>query len=82
MCLFLNAGQQLTIEVMDHDDPGEDEFLGRATVATSVVEERGEIQNMWTELEDVPHGKVLMSLSWLSTTTDKSVLHQSNYFIK
>ena len=24
-------GQLLTIEVFDHDDPGDDEFLGRAT---------------------------------------------------
>lgn len=67
-------GQQLTIEVFDHDDPGDDEFLGRATVATSVVEERGDITNMWTELEDVASGKVLTSLSWLSASKDKSDL--------
>ena len=53
---------------------GDDEFLGRATMATSVVAEEGEINNMWAELEDVPNGRILMSLSWLATTKDKSVL--------
>ena len=48
--------------------------MGRATVATSVVEERGEIRNMWAELEDVSSGKALMTLQWLSTTKDKSAL--------
>lgn len=69
-------GQQLSIEVYDHDDPGDDEFLGRATIATSVVAEQGEINNMWAELEDVAHGRILMSLSWLTTTKDKSVLQE------
>ncbi len=62
-----------------HYFAGDDEFLGRATVATSVVEERGEIKDMWAELEDVPTGKIQMSLSWLSATKDKSVL-QGIYF--
>ena len=53
---------------------GDDEFLGRATMATSVVAEKGEINNMWADLEDVPNGRILMSLSWLATTKDKSVL--------
>ena len=39
-------GQQLTLEVFDHDDPGEDEFLGRATVQTSVVAARGKVKNI------------------------------------
>ena len=71
---FHFIGQLLTIEVFDHDDPGDDEFLGRATVSTSVVEERGHIEKMWAELEDVKSGKVQLSLSWLEATTDKSVL--------
>ena len=37
-------GQQLTLEVFDHDDPGDDEFLGRATVQTSVVAARGKVR--------------------------------------
>ena len=59
---------------------GEDEFLGRATIDTSVVAEKGEINNMWANLEDVPNGKILMSLSWLTTTKDKSVLQSKNFF--
>lgn len=53
---------------------GDDEFLGRATVATSIVEETGEIKNMWAELEDVTTGKILMSLSWLPASKNKSDL--------
>lgn len=71
-------GQQLTLEILDHDDPGDDEFLGRATVATGVVEERGEIRDMWIELEDVPTGKAQLSLAWLATTTDKNALLDSD----
>ena len=67
-------GQQLTLEILDHDDPGEDEFLGRATVQTSVVAAKGQISDMWVELEDIASGRALMSLSWLETTTDKSYL--------
>jgi len=46
-------------------------------MATSVVAEKGEINNMWADLEDVPNGRILMSLSWLATTKDKSVLQES-----
>ena len=42
--------------------------------------EKGEINNMWANLEDVPNGKILMSLSWLTTTKDKSVLQGKNFF--
>ena len=56
------------MEIFDHDDPGEDEFLGRATVQTNVVSVKGEINNMWVELEDVETGRALMSLSWLETS--------------
>jgi hypothetical protein len=58
---------------------GDDEFLGRATMATSVVAEQGEINNMWADLEDVPNGRILMSLSWLTVTKDKSVLQGEKY---
>ena len=73
-------GQYLTLEVFDHDDPGDDEFLGRCTIATSVVAERGHIEKMWTELEDVKSGKIQWSLHWLETTTDKSALQGETYF--
>jgi len=50
---------------------GDDEILGRATVQTSVVASKGEIKDMWVELEDVDTGRALLSLSWLETTKDK-----------
>ena len=49
-------------------------------MATSVVAEKGEINNMWADLEDVPNGRILMSLSWLATTKDKSVLQGEKYW--
>ncbi|TRY78396.1 hypothetical protein TCAL_08980 [Tigriopus californicus] len=64
------SGQQLTLEIFDHDDPGDDEFLGRATVQTSVVAKKGHIQEMWVELEDADTGRALMSLSWLEASSD------------
>ena len=53
---------------------GEDEFLGRATVQTGIVASKGQINDMWIELEDVTTGKVLLDLSWLEATTDRSHL--------
>ncbi len=35
----------------------DDEFLGRATVQTSVVAERGHIEGMWVDLEECLSGK-------------------------
>ena len=49
---------------------GDDEFLGRATVQTNVVATKGEIREMWVELEDVETGRALLSLSWLETSKD------------
>ncbi len=48
--------------------------MGRATVQTGVVASKGQITDMWVELEDVTSGKVLLDLSWLEATTDKSHL--------
>merc|ERR1719376_130753 len=66
------SGQQLTLEIFDHDDPGTDEFLGRATVATGLVANKGEISDMWVNLEDTNTGRALMSLSWLQVSSDAS----------
>ena len=52
----------------------DDDFLGRASVQTSVVEELGEIKEMKAELEGVSSGKVLMTLSWLTVSKEKSSL--------
>lgn len=70
------SGQQLTLEIFDHDDPGDDEFLGRATVQTSVVATKGEIKEMWVELEDTESGRAMMSLSWLEASTDINQLER------
>jgi len=71
-------GQQLTLEVFDHDDPGDDEFLGRATVQTSVVAARGKIDGMWVELEDVKSGRAQMSLEWREVSLDSPLLRASS----
>ena len=70
-------GQQLTLEVFDHDDPGDDEFLGRATVQTSVVAARGKIDGMWVELEDVKSGRAQMSLEWREVSLDSRFIQMS-----
>ncbi|CAB4056391.1 unnamed protein product [Lepeophtheirus salmonis] len=67
-------GQELLIEVWDHDDPGDNEFLGRASIKADVVAEKGELSNIWVDLEDVSSGKIQLSLSWMEATTDTSFL--------
>jgi hypothetical protein len=42
----------------------DDEFLGRATVQTSVVAERGHIEGLWVDLEECESGKAKVSLEW------------------
>ena len=63
-------GQQLTLEIYDHDDPGNDEFLGRATIATGLVANKGQISDMWVNLEGIETGRALLSLSWLRVSND------------
>ena len=55
---------------------GDDEFLGRVTIDTGEIAEQCEIKDMKSELEGegVKHGEIFMSLSWLTTSKDKSVL--------
>lgn len=69
-------GQQVTLEVFDHDDTGDDDFLGRATVQTSVVAARGEIKDMWVELEDVKSGRAQMSLEWRETSMERTLIKE------
>ena len=42
-----------------------DDFAGRATVATNLVATKGQISDMWVNLEDTDTGRALVSLSWL-----------------
>jgi Ca2+-dependent lipid-binding protein len=69
-------GQELLIELFDHDDNREDEPLGRATVATGLVADKGQISDMWVDLEDVKSGRALLSLSWLQVTSDQEDIDQ------
>lgn len=68
-------GQQLTLEVWDHDDPGDDEPLGRSTVATDLVAKKGLIKDMWVELEEVKTGRALMTLAWLEVSSNPEDLN-------
>ena len=44
----------------------DDEFLGRATVQTSVVAERGHIEGLWVDLEECESGKAKVSIKFSS----------------
>ena len=61
---------------------GDDEFLGRASMSTATVSERGEIQADWAQLEDVESGKIFWSLAWLPATSDKSVMQEGKHNFK
>ena len=69
-------GQHLLIELFD-DYVGQDEFLGRVFVQTSVVARQETIEDHWMHLEenededqDQVSGQVKVSLSWLSVVAD------------
>ena len=38
------------------------------------VKEHGEIEEKWANLHDVSNGRILMSLSWLDTSIDRSII--------
>ena len=61
---------------------GDDEFLGRASMSTATVSERGEIQADWAQLEDVESGKIFWALSWLPATLNKSFLQDGKILKK
>lgn len=69
-------GQEVLIELFDHDGIKEDQALGHATVATGLVADKGQISDMWVDLEDVKSGRALLSLSWLQVTSDKEDIDQ------
>ena len=45
------------MEFYDEDDRRDDEFLGRATVQTGAVADRGHIDGFWVDLEECKSGK-------------------------
>ena len=64
-------GQELLLELFDHDGNKEDEPLGHATVATGLVADKGQISDMWVDLEGAKSGRALLSLSWLEVSNDR-----------
>ncbi|XP_057654404.1 extended synaptotagmin-2-like isoform X2 [Diorhabda carinulata] len=71
------TGQELLISVWD-EDPTEDEFLGRASIAIASLIKEG-ISDMWLVLEDVKHGDIHIRTTWLTLTTEYSNLKAALY---
>ncbi|XP_056640030.1 extended synaptotagmin-2 isoform X1 [Diorhabda sublineata] len=66
-------GQQLYIHVLDKDDTGGDENLGRATIEVSNIVKKGS-DDMWVTLEQAKHGMVHLRLTWLTLSKNYSDL--------
>nr|CAD7401753.1 unnamed protein product [Timema cristinae] len=62
------GGQILHARLFDKD-PGEDDFLGRATVDVSNVVKKGKV-DLWLNLEQAKHGMVHIRLLWLRLSSD------------
>ncbi|XP_030748073.1 extended synaptotagmin-2 isoform X2 [Sitophilus oryzae] len=62
-------GQQLYIHLLDKDDTGDDENLGRATVEISNIVAKG-FENSWITLEQAKHGMVHLRFTWLTLSKD------------
>jgi len=69
-------GQEFMMEFFDNDDGYDDEFLGRATVRTAAVADRGEINGFWVDLEECTTGKAQISLKWLPVTRNQSIVKE------
>ena len=63
------GGQELIIELFDHDHV-KDDALGYATIAASTVVHRKQINKMWVNLENAETGRVQLSLSWFEVSND------------
>uniref|UniRef100_A0A182N5H2 Uncharacterized protein n=1 Tax=Anopheles dirus TaxID=7168 RepID=A0A182N5H2_9DIPT len=71
---FIHAESGQTLQVVINDeDAGEDELLGRATVEISSVTKNGEIDT-WLTLEQAKHGLVHLRMTWFKLSSDKSDL--------
>lgn len=66
-------GQQLYIHVLDKDDTGGDENLGRATIEVSNLVKKGS-DDMWVTLEQAKHGMVHLRFTWLTLSKNYSDL--------
>ncbi|XP_053661031.1 extended synaptotagmin-2 isoform X3 [Anopheles marshallii] len=74
---FIHAESGQTLQVVINDeDAGEDELLGRATVEISSVTKNGEIDT-WLTLEQAKHGLVHLRMTWFKLSSDKADLKQA-----
>ncbi|XP_040158676.1 extended synaptotagmin-2 isoform X3 [Anopheles arabiensis] len=74
---FIHAESGQTLQVVINDeDAGEDELLGRATVEISSVTKNGEIDT-WLTLEQAKHGLVHLRMTWFKLSSEKSDLKQA-----
>ncbi|XP_053670998.1 extended synaptotagmin-2 isoform X2 [Anopheles nili] len=74
---FIHAESGQTLQVVINDeDAGEDELLGRATVEISSVTKNGEIDT-WLTLEQAKHGLVHLRMTWFKLSSDKSDLRSA-----
>ncbi|XP_046754008.1 extended synaptotagmin-2 isoform X3 [Diprion similis] len=69
-CAVASAiAQQLTVLVWDHDEPKDDESLGRASIEVIRVQQKGTLDT-WVTLEFAKHGMVHLRLKWLSLSNN------------
>ncbi|XP_035891370.1 extended synaptotagmin-2 isoform X3 [Anopheles stephensi] len=74
---FIHAESGQTLQVVINDeDAGDDELLGRATVEISSVTKNGEIDT-WLTLEQAKHGLVHLRMTWFKLSSDKADLKQA-----
>ncbi|XP_052869843.1 extended synaptotagmin-2 [Anopheles cruzii] len=74
---FIHAESGQTLQVVINDeDAGEDELLGRATVEISSVTKNGEIDT-WLTLEQAKHGMVHLRMTWFKLSSSKSDLRSA-----
>ncbi|XP_058061693.1 extended synaptotagmin-2 isoform X2 [Anopheles bellator] len=74
---FIHAESGQTLQVVINDeDAGEDELLGRATVEISSVTKNGEIDT-WLTLEQAKHGMVHLRMTWFKLSSNKSDLRSA-----
>uniref|UniRef100_A0A182YRV0 C2 domain-containing protein n=1 Tax=Anopheles stephensi TaxID=30069 RepID=A0A182YRV0_ANOST len=77
MQAFIHAESGQTLQVVINDeDAGDDELLGRATVEISSVTKNGEIDT-WLTLEQAKHGLVHLRMTWFKLSSDKADLKQA-----
>ena len=63
--------QTLDIEVWDHDQGKDDDFMGRARVPIQCFVERG-TSDLWINLEEASSGLVRIQTSWMGLSKDKT----------